>query len=119
MLIASRYAWCHSSLGKRAISEILRGHGRVDPFDIAAEHPELVLEALVPAIDVDDVLDEGSSGRREARDHERRARADVGRAHLGPRELGNPTHRGVMAFDADVRAHPCEFVDVEEASVVD
>src|SRR4029079_15276199 len=52
-------------------ASMLRGYGRVHPFDVGPEGAELVLEALVPAVDVYDVLDEGPSGRGEPGQDER------------------------------------------------
>ncbi len=78
--------------------------GAADALDVGTERPQLLDEALVPAVDVVDAPRPRSPRQPQACEHEARTGADVGGLHLGAGELLDTRDEGVVAVDADLRA---------------
>src|SRR6266545_517069 len=78
------------------------------PSNARAELRELLLDALVPAIEVVDAIDGRLAFGREARDHEARRGAQVGRHTVPARQL--PTPRTIAALPETSMSAPSRCI---------
>src|SRR5581483_244965 len=87
--------------------------------DLRAERAQLLLEALVTAVEVVDARDARRALGGEPGEHEAHARAEIGRHHGRTREPRRPAHERAVALHAHLRAHAGELLDVHEAVLED
>lgn len=86
--------------------------------DPRSDTTQLVLQVLVTPLDVLDPAHPGLTLGGQARRHQARTGPEVARVHGCPVEFFNTLDNRRTPFDADLRTHPLEFVDVLEARFV-
>src|SRR6185295_7964897 len=88
-------------------------------LDARAEPPELVLDPLVASIDVIDPIDDRRALGLQARENERRGRAQIGGHDLRSRELRHSAGNDRITLDRQIRAEPLQLERVLEAVLED
>src|SRR6266853_1339554 len=86
----------------------------MNPLDARTELRELLLDALVPAIEVIDPVDSGLAFGNETRDDEARRGAQVGRHDGCALQLRNAAHDRRVSRDLDVGAETLHFQGMHE-----
>src|SRR5919112_5838036 len=81
-------------------------------LDAGAERAQALVDALVPAVDLADVVDLGLALRAQRRDQHRHARPDVRRGDaLAAQPARADDDRAVRIADRDLRSHRDQLVD--------
>jgi hypothetical protein len=88
-------------------------------LDARAEPPELVLDPLVASIDVIDPIDDRRALGLQARENERRGRAQIGGHDLRSRELRHAAGNDRITLDRQICAEPLQLERVLEAVLED
>src|SRR3989449_11152001 len=88
--------------------------GSMNPLDARAELRELLLDALVTAIEVIDSIDSRLAFGNQTRDDEARRRAQVGRHDGRALQLSDSTHDRGISRDLDVGPQTLHFQGMHE-----